>query len=429
MNEIPANDEDGPIRARLVGDQADSPPNIAAGDPPPPPAAPHFDDRPSSFPVDLFERGSAAPQDERDEGATLRVRPPAAAERREGPAPSDLAARERPRRRRIGVPIVLFLLTCLSTFWAGCAPARSDLIFYWLFGGAGDSQYDAAIRLHILTFWQNGLIYMACVLSILFAHEMGHFLMTLRYRIAASLPYFLPVPFTPIGTMGAVISMDGLSADRRQIFDIGIAGPLAGLVLAIPITIYGVSQLDYEYYDASDPRLEQLSNRDRMADDDRLQNGASSAYPGLGYHMPWMISTLIQSMQPDGYTGQDTTALPTSMMNPFLMAGWVGLLITGLNMMPISQLDGGHVIYGLFGKRAHVIARVSLFVAIFFVVVNFDRVYIWTVMLLLVTLMGTDHPPTANDDTPLGVPRTILGWVSLSIPFLCFPFFGLWQLT
>ena len=98
-------------------------------------------------------------------------------------------------------------------------------------------------------------------------------------------------------------------------------------------------------------------------------------------------------------------------------------------MMPISQLDGGHVIYGLFGKRAHVIARISLFVAIFFVVVNFDRVYIWTVMLLLVTLMGTDHPPTANDDVPLGRFRTILGWVSLSIPFICFPFFGLWQLT
>ena len=111
------------------------------------------------------------------------------------------------------------------------------------------------------------------------------------------------------------------------------------------------------------------------------------------------------------------------------MAGWFGLLITGLNMMPISQLDGGHVIYGLFGKRAHILARLSLFIAIFVVVLNFERVWMWTLMLLLVTMLGTDHPPTADDRVPLGTFRTILGWLSLSIPFLCFPFFGLWELT
>ena len=305
------------------------------------------------------------------------------------------------------------------------------MVLYWVFGGG----YDGEIRAQILAHWQGGLIYMACVLGILFAHEMGHFLMTLRYRVAASLPYFLPVPFSPIGTMGAVISMDGLSAVRRQIFDAGIAGPLAGLVVAVPVTLFGVMQLNLSNYDATRPDLEKavLVNRQDNTQDQAHENRRTSTdelNKGFGFHMPWLVSVMIDVVQPTGFqSGQNIHAVPTRLMNPFLMAGWVGLLITGLNMMPISQLDGGHVIYGLFGKRAHVIARISLFVAIFFVVVNFDRVYIWTVMLLLVTLMGTDHPPTANDDVPLGRFRTILGWVSLSIPFICFPFFGLWQLT
>ena len=334
---------------------------------------------------------------------------------------------------------MLFVLTCVSTFWAWCGQGRPDLVLYWAFGGG----HDEEIRAQILAHWQDGLIYMACVLAILFAHEMGHFLMTLRYRVAASLPYFLPVPFSPIGTMGAVISMDGLSADRRQIFDIGIAGPLAGLIVAIPVTWFGVKQLDLTSYDASRPDLERVVARNAPAGNqaDKVPNEqpaktqekrtpTDELNKGFAYHMPWLVSFIVDAVQPEGYTsGRNVPAVPMRLMNPYLMAGWVGLLITGLNMMPISQLDGGHVIYGLFGKRAHVIARISLFVAIFFVVLNFERVHLWTVMLLLVTLMGTDHPPTANDDVPLGRFRTALGWASLSIPFICFPFYGLWQLT
>ncbi|MCA9267278.1 MAG: site-2 protease family protein, partial [Planctomycetales bacterium] len=143
----------------------------------------------------------------------------------------------RHRRRRLMLPVVLFVLTCVSTFWVGCEPTHPEVILSAL--GSAAPVFDA-----VLGHWRSGLTYMTCVLAILFAHEMGHFLMTLRYRIAASFPYFLPVPFTPIGTMGAVISMDGLSANRRQIFDIGLAGPIAGLLVAIPITWYGVGQLE-----------------------------------------------------------------------------------------------------------------------------------------------------------------------------------------
>ena len=193
------------------------------------------------------------------------------------------------------------------------------MVLYWVFGGG----YDAQILAH----WQGGLIYMACVLGILFAHEMGHFLMTLRYRVAASLPYFLPVPFSPIGTMGAVISMDGLSADRRQIFDIGIAGPLAGLVVAVPVTLFGVMQLNLSNYDATRPDLEKavLVNRQDNTQDQAHENRRTSTdelNKGFGFHMPWLVSVMIDVVQPTGFqSGQNIHAVPTRLMNPFLMAG------------------------------------------------------------------------------------------------------------
>ena len=113
------------------------------------------------------------------------------------------------------------------------------------------------------------------------------------------------------------------------------------------------------------------------------------------------------------------THIWVSQLNPFFMAAWVGLLITGLNMAPISQLDGGHITYTLFGKRAHWIARGFLIFVLVYIVIA--RAYMWTLMVVLVTLIGTDHPPTANDHMPLGRGRYLLGLVSLVIPALCFP--------
>lgn len=281
------------------------------------------------------------------------------------------------RRRRTLVPIVLFLLTCASTFWAGAT--------HWRLGGIGG--YGTIFSAIHENLW-NGLIYMACVLAILFAHEMGHFIATVIHRIPASLPFFIPFPISPIGTMGAVIAMDGRRADRREVFDIGISGPIAGLVLAIPILIYGVWQLDFQ-----------------------------RAYFGPAYDSPLLVDILVAVIHGDAssYRGSITQ----SQLNPFYMAGWVGLLITGVNMMPVSQLDGGHVIYTLFGKSALWVARGFIFVAILFVV--FGGALNWLFMLILVILMGTDHPPTRNDNISLGTFRTVIGFGSLAIPVLCFP--------
>ena len=297
-----------------------------------------------------------------------------------------------PRKRRVLLPVTLFLMTCISTFWVGAAQWQP--IQHLVLGMDGDFLMPMPVRQSILAHWDDGLVYMAALLGILFAHEMGHFLATIRYGIPASLPYFLPIPHG-IGTLGAVIGMDGLRANRREMFDIGIAGPLAGLVVAIPVMIAGAVQLDL-----SGPR-----------------------FGGIALDSPLAVRVLLDWVQPPGYVPGESISIGQIGGNPLFMAGWVGFLITGLNMLPVSQLDGGHVIYTLFGRRAHWIARG--FVLCAFIFIFWAGAWIWIVMLSLVLLIGPDHPPTSNDRIPLGWPRRLLGFASLAIPVLCFPPFGM----
>jgi Zn-dependent protease len=271
-------------------------------------------------------------------------------------------------RRRILLPLALFLATCVTTFMAG--------VYGW-----APTPPDAALPEKIRLFWPQGLIYMAAAIAVLLAHEMGHFLMTVRYRIPASYPIFIPMPILmTTGTMGAVIGMDGLRANRRQLFDIGLAGPLAGLVLTIPLVCIGLTR--------AEPAMVET------------------------YGRPLLVKLLLPYLRPDLAEG----ALLKE--NALYMAGWVGMLITGLNMLPVSQLDGGHIIYGLLGRRSRWIARAFLLSAISLIVITEN--YTWVVMLVLVTLLGTDHPPTANDRVRIGPLRWLIGAASLAIPVLCF---------
>ncbi len=290
-------------------------------------------------------------------------------------------------RRRLTVPLILFIATCLSTFYVGAADWRPQLI---------DSTSD--IWRVVTANWWQGLTYMGAVLAILLTHEMGHFLQTVRYRIPASYPLCIPVPFSPIGTMGAVISMDGMRANRKQIFDIGIAGPLAGLAVAAPILYLGVKQLDL--------------SKVPSAHDIQLYN-------------PVIVRWMIEWMHPE-WTNR-AAWVSVSQLNPFFMAGWVGMLITGLNMLPVSQLDGGHTIYALFGRDAYKFARAFIIIAIIYVVLNLEQAAIWTPMLILVILLGIHHPPTADDSVELDDFRWLLGVASMAIPVLCFPLQALKQ--
>lgn len=294
-------------------------------------------------------------------------------------------------QRRVLLPVVLFVATCVSTFWVGVTHWDPLLPQYWASW--------TTIGQTIAANWRNGLEYMSAVLAILLTHEMGHFLQTVKYRIPASYPLCIPVPFNPIGTMGAVIGMDGMRADRRQIFDIGIAGPLAGLVIAFPVLWWGIKQLDL----------------------------STPTAPGdIEFYLPLVGQWMLHWAHPGAaWAGKQWVAL--SQLNPFFMAGWVGMLITGLNMLPISQLDGGHTMYALFLDRAHSFARFFISFAILYVVVNLDEAVLWTPMLLLVIFLGIHHPPTADDSVELGPVRRAIGLASLAIPVLCFPLFGVRQ--
>ena len=257
----------------------------------------------------------------------------------------------RPQRRKL-LPIALFVATCASTLFVGAASWKpQEYLHSW-----------AAMATVI---WQNlpqGVTYMGAVLAILLTHEMGHFLQTVRHRIAASYPLCIPVPFNAIGTMGAVIGMDGMKADRRQIFDIGIAGPIAGLFVAVPVLWIGIKQLQF---------------------------GAPVRPDEVQLYLPLIGHWMMQYLHPEWAAER---WIPISQVNAYFMAGWVGMLITGLNMLPVSQLDGGHTIYALFLDRAHTFARLFISFAIFYVVINLDEAVLWTPMLVLVILMGI-HPP------------------------------------
>lgn len=272
------------------------------------------------------------------------------------------------QKRRIALPVTLFVLTCLSTFWTGSI--RGEIL------PSGETVPVVS--------WSTGALYMLCVMSILLAHELGHFFTALYYRVPASLPYFIPMPLLPLGTMGAVIGMKGSEADRKQLFDIGLAGPIAGLVLAVPIAWYGIATaVPY----------------------------TGLVEPPLLMHNPWFFDLLAARLHPE---------LPADQIyqsNPFYLAGWLGMLITGLNMMPVSQLDGGHVAYAVFGRWSRYLAR-ALIVGVLIAVTWYGQTQ-WVMMLFILFMIGIDHPPTRNDRARIGVARRIIGLIALLIPIFC----------
>lgn len=283
------------------------------------------------------------------------------------------AAPARPVRSRSPVRLqsLLFILTAATTFAAGVVGWQP-----MLFG------VDDTIATDIGPHWQRGLVYMTAVMAVLAAHEAGHFIAARIHGIPATLPFFIPVPVLLTGTMGAVIGMEGSRANRRQLFDIALAGPVAGLVVAVPLIAEG------------------------------MLRGAAVPAAENPFALPLLARGLLAAVRPDLAPG--TTIAP----NALFMAGWVGLLVTGLNMIPISQLDGGHVAYAVFGRRGNWLARAVLLAAIATTVLLGQ--YNWVVMVVVVTLLGVDHPPIRDEDQPPGVLRTCLGLAAFLIPLVTF---------
>jgi membrane-associated protease RseP (regulator of RpoE activity) len=231
----------------------------------------------------------------------------------------------------------------------------------------------------------EGLSYCIPIILILLGHEMGHYLMSRRYGIKATLPFFLPFPFPPFGTLGAVIRMGGTISSRKALFDMGVAGPFTSLLLSIPAIVIGL----------------RLSTVIPIA---HFTDGMILAEPPL--------FTLIQKL-----VFGEIPETHTVILHPIGYAGWVGLFVTALNLLPVGQLDGGHIAYSLFGRRSRAIFLIAIAVMAFITVFYNPG---WFLLLILIILFGFRHPAPLDDQTPLDGKRKLMGGIAFLAFFLSF---------
>jgi membrane-associated protease RseP (regulator of RpoE activity) len=305
-----------------------------------------------------------------------------------------------PPHGRLWVQMVLLAFTLLTTTLAGALHYYS---FSTDLATAGDPSPSGELG-RIFSdpiFYLRGLWYSLTILAILGCHEMGHYIACLRYNVLATRPYFLPVPPIPFmtGTLGAFIRIKSRIPDKIALFDIGIAGPIAGFVVAVPLLFVGLA----------------LSRVDRLPEDASML--VELGEPLLFRGAAWMVWGNVAS----GYSIN---------MHPMAFAAWFGLLATALNLFPISQLDGGHIAYAVFGRRSTIVTFLMIGVAIGLTFVSQSWI-LWTVLTVVMLLvMGPHHPPTLDDDIPLDGKRLVLAAVALLMLILCFtpapigPFLG-----
>jgi membrane-associated protease RseP (regulator of RpoE activity) len=366
--------------------------------------------------------------------------------------------------KKILIHSLLFGLTVVSTTLAG-AEWMTGNFFLFVDKPLGFS--------HFL----NGLHYSIPFLLALTFHEFGHYFAAKYYQIKVTLPYYIPIwlsGLSSIGTMGAFIKLQERPQTRQQYFDIGIAGPLAGFVVALVILWYGFTHLPApEYIFSIHPEYQKYG-----------LNYANHVYQSLEGQITIGNNLLFQFFK--SYVATGVVPNPHEIMHyPYLFAGYLTLFFTSLNLIPIGQLDGGHILYGLIGKKSHDKVSVILLIAlvfygglgifkiedfqflhfseylqkifplllyVYFLKLTFSKIYPETKIdwilalsvtilqlilnkilpnflgnsafllfaLLLGRILGVYHPPALQDDSPLSLPRKILGWFTLLIFVLCF---------
>ena len=270
--------------------------------------------------------------------------------------------------------VALFLLTFLTTTMAGADSAGAPVIL-----GMPAS----------LTNLAAGLPFSIPLMLILFAHEMGHYLTSRRYGVDSSLPYFIPAPFPSlffVGTFGAFIRMRRPPRTRREMFDIGAAGPWAGFVVAVIASVIGLA-------------------RSQVTPLDTSQGGLF-----LGNSMLfWGVSRVVLGVDPNSVNVN---------VHPIALAGWIGLLVTAINLLPVGQLDGGHVVYSLFGGRWHRIISRAAWIGCGLMVLIPYLLHLafwggWLLWFVLLIGLGLGHPATTDTDLPLRGPRKICAWATI----------------
>ncbi|HEX3717772.1 MAG TPA: site-2 protease family protein [Verrucomicrobiae bacterium] len=259
---------------------------------------------------------------------------------------------------------LLFAATIATTTWAGALHAGVNLL-----------QEPGRFAV--------GLPYSLGLLVILGAHELGHYFTAKAHGIEVTPPYFIPVPFS-LGTFGAFIKIKSITPDRRALFDVAVAGPLAGLLFAIPALLIGL-------------RSSQV-----------VLGNMPASLGGVGVNIDSSVLLACLAKLSLGASALQGNHL---ILQPLAFAGWLGLIVTALNLLPIGQLDGGHISHALFGSRkAHGVSMVgmaSLFLLALFV---WPGLMFWAFIVYFIA--GTHDSPAANDVTPVDFPRLVLGYFS-----------------
>jgi len=234
----------------------------------------------------------------------------------------------------------------------------------------------------------SGIIYSFTIIFILAAHEMGHYIACRWYGVDATLPYFIPVPLPPVGTFGAFIKIKAPIPSRKALFDIGIAGPLAGYLFAVPASFIGIWFADVAL--PPPPGAEMIYFQD----------------PLLFKAFQYLLGT------------------PANIeLNPVLWAAWVGVFMTSLNLLPVGQLDGGHVTYSLFGARGHRIVAIGSYLSVIALAIYSIRggMWNWVVYAAILTIMiRIGHPPVWEDEDDLGLARKMVALIGLLVFILSF---------
>lgn len=268
---------------------------------------------------------------------------------------------------RPGLAIALLLTTLFTTTAAGV-----------FLSGVSDEQIQENPDLFL-----TGLPYALALLAILGTHEMGHYLAARHYKIQATLPYFIPIPFF-LGTFGAFIQMRSPVPNRRALFDVGIAGPLSGLVMAVPLLLFGLTQSE----------IVPISDNTSLLNFESLDPSAS------------VMLALLSKLA----LGSQISADQAISLSPIAIAGCLGLVVTALNLMPVGQLDGGHIVHAMYGQRTGAIIGQVARVLVLLLALIHREFMLWAILLFFIPAVDE---PALNDVSELNPQRDILGLVSL----------------
>lgn len=268
------------------------------------------------------------------------------------------------------IHIFLFLATVLTTMATGALMAGFDVF---------------SNPSHII----KGYPYSFTILLILTCHEFGHYIYAKIHNVDATLPYFIPIPppITIFGTMGAFIRMQGEIPNRRALLEIGAAGPIAGFIVAVPVLLYGLTLS--EIVD-----LSTVEGSFYLGDALFLKAATAVIFPGLSENSDIML-------------------------HPIAFAGWIGLLVTMINLIPIGQLDGGHIAYALLGKKHDRLAQI-MFVGLLIMGITISYTWLIWAFLIIILMRSVKHPPVVSEENELTARDIIIGIICVIIFILCF---------